>query len=105
MIDMGPLTHLKCYLRFSGKVYFFYIHDESTRTTNDKGTGSKQLRMAELGTAAIGAGAALGVAAYAAAAGFVSRHENSFVYISISLLYLFVVPYAIHDNATGEQGP
>ena len=32
--------------------------------------------MAELGTAAIGAGAALGAAAYAAATGFVARHES-----------------------------
>ena len=32
--------------------------------------------MAEFGTAAIGAGAALGVAAYAAAAGFAARHES-----------------------------
>ena len=33
--------------------------------------------MAEFGTAAIGAGAALGVAAYTAASGFASRHENA----------------------------
>jgi hypothetical protein len=32
--------------------------------------------MAEFGTAAIGAGAALGVAAYAATTGFVARHES-----------------------------
>ena len=32
--------------------------------------------MAELGTAAIGAGAALGAAAYASATGFVARHES-----------------------------
>ena len=32
--------------------------------------------MAEFGTAAIGAGAALGAAAYAAATGFVARHES-----------------------------
>ena len=33
--------------------------------------------MAEFGTAAIGAGAALGAAVYTTAAGFVSRHENT----------------------------
>ena len=32
--------------------------------------------MAELGTAAIGAGAAFGTAAYAATTGFVARHES-----------------------------
>ena len=32
--------------------------------------------MAEFGTAAIGAGVALGAAAYAAATGFVARHES-----------------------------
>ena len=32
--------------------------------------------MAELGTAAIGAGAAFGAVAYAAATGFIARHEN-----------------------------
>ena len=32
--------------------------------------------MAELGTAAIGAGVALGAAAYSAATGFIARHES-----------------------------
>ena len=32
--------------------------------------------MAEFGTAAIGAGVALGAAAYTAATGFIARHEN-----------------------------